>query len=48
VGICNGGIADRSIDIFVLDAREVGRDVGGEVGEVGEVGDIDVWDDIFG
>lgn len=36
VGICNGGIAERSIDIFALEAREVGRDVGGELGEVGE------------
>lgn len=37
VGICNGGIAERSIDIFALDARrDVGRDVGGDEREVGE------------
>jgi len=36
VGICRGGIADRSIDIFALDARDVGRDVGGDEREVGE------------
>lgn len=37
VGICNGGIAERSIDILTLDARDVGRDAGGEVGEVGDM-----------
>lgn len=35
VGICNGGIEERSIDILTLDARDDGRDVGGDVGEVG-------------
>jgi len=44
VGICKGGIAERSIDIFALEARDVGREDGGEVGEVG---DIDVCDNMF-
>jgi len=37
-----GGIFERSMDMLLFrDARDVGRDVGGDVGEVGEraVGD---------
>lgn len=50
VGWVSGGIFDRSMDMLLFrDARDVGRDVGGDEGEVGEraVGDSSGDDDML-
>lgn len=50
VGWVRGGIFERSMDMLLFrDARDVGRDVGGDVGEVGEsaVGDNSGDDDML-
>lgn len=33
VGVLSGGRLDKSIDMFILEAREVGRDDAGDVSE---------------
>lgn len=42
VGICRGGMAERSMDIFALEARDVGREEGGEDKAVGDNGGDDI------